>query len=711
MKHAGRNTAGFIDELNRLLDRISLIRKSGLSLEDEELQALVESLRTAADELQTTSAKLYEQNRTLEESLEAAEREGRRFRELFEFAPDGYIVTTPAGVIQEANQIAAHLLNASSRFLRGRPLLIFVDEHDQSRYLSLLEKLQTCTETQEWELCLRPAAEKPAFDAAVIAIPQREDGRAASLRWTVRDITERKRMETMLRTQRDRVQKHLDSADIIILVLSSDEGVEIINRQGCELLGCEQDEIVGKNWFDHFIPENIREDLRAAFRAFVGRRSASGRWSQENPILSKDGTERLVDWRNVALTDEDGRITGVLSSGRDVTARRRVEERLRREKEFSDHLINSSTDGIIAFDPEFRCTAWNPIMEDLSGVPAQQVLGQNIFGIFPFLQGEAQRQAFLDTLSGKYLKFKECPYMDPSTGRQLYIDSEFSPIRDLDGRIVGGLVLVRDVTERKLAEESLRESEARYRRLSENLEQVVQRKVSELQQAQSLAAIGQVVSVVAHEIRNPLQNINMGVDILKSMVEREAEPQVDKLEILSEVTYGVDQLNMIVNDLLEYSRPVKIKPVPWQFRDLLDRALTSLSKKLRNINVELSLEHGGRPLVGDPHKLKRVLLNIIDNAAGAMPKGGTVSIHSHIEQTEEGEYFFISIKDTGVGMDEETLKRLPEPFFTTKAQGTGLGLSICYKIIDAHSGKLRFHSRLGEGTTVEILLPISNLME
>jgi PAS domain S-box-containing protein len=708
MKHAGSNTVSFVDELEKLLDRISSIKACGVSLKDDELQALAEEFRAAAEELQATERGLSEQNRKLEESLEAAEREGRRFRELFDFAPDGYLVTTPPGIIQEANLNAARLLNATPRFLRGRPLLIFVDEHDQPRYLSLIDKLQTCTRMQEWELCLRPAAEKPPFDAAVIAIPQQEDGGVISLRWTIRDITERKRMETVLRTQRDRVQKHLDSADIIILVLGSDETVELINRHGCELLECEQDKIIGKNWFENFIPEHIREEMRAAFHAFIRKRFEGESWRKENPIRSRSGVERLIDWRNVALTDEDGRITGVLSSGQDITARKQAEERLRREKEFSDHLINSSTDGIIAFDLEFRCTAWNPVMEGISGVPARRVLGRNIFGMFPFLQGEAQRQTFLDTVSGKNLKFKECPYTAPATGRQMYIDSEFSPVRDLGGRIVGGLVLVRDVTERKLAEESLRESEARYRRLSENLEQVVQRKVSELQQAQSLAAVGQVVSVVAHEIRNPLQNIHMGIDILKHMIEREAELQPDKLEILYEVDYGVNQLNMIVNDLLEYSKPVKIAPAPCQFRDLLDRALSAVSEKLRNINVELKLEHDERPLVGDPHKLRRVLLNIIDNAAEAMPTGGTLSIHSHVEQTEEGEYFFISIKDTGMGMDEATLKRVYEPFFTTKVQGTGLGLSICHKIIEAHSGRLRLHSRLGEGTAVEILLPISN---
>ncbi len=261
--------------------------------------------------------------------------------------------------------------------------------------------------------------------------------------------------------------------------------------------------------------------------------------------------------------------------------------------------------------------------------------------------------------------------------------------------------------ERKRAEEALRESEARYRGLSERLEETVKKKVAELEQAEKLAAIGRMVSTVAHEVRNPLQNIQLGIDAMH----QEMRDNEDVAEILEGIDYGVNLLNGIITELLEYSRPVKLQYSSVSIRDLIEQALKTQAQRLDGINTRLELDRDDRSISIDAAKFSTVLVNLIVNAVEAMPGGGDLTIRSRFHGTnDEGGAgaLRLSVSDTGCGIGGEHLKRVGEPFFTTKTTGTGLGLPVCKKIIEAHGGSLTIRSKPNEGTTVEILLPPNN---
>ena len=241
--------------------------------------------------------------------------------------------------------------------------------------------------------------------------------------------------------------------------------------------------------------------------------------------------------------------------------------------------------------------------------------------------------------------------------------------------------------------------------LSRNLEESVRQKVKELQQAESLAAIGQMVSVVAHEIRNPLQNIQMGIGSIRKELEKDTETA----EILEEIDHGVHLLNDIIKELLEYSRPVNLEYTTWRIRDIIKQAVSPLDDKLRNTQVHLKFEHEDREIAVDAAKMVRVFVNLITNAAESMPQGGDLRILSRFFEHNGTNMLKLSISDTGCGIDEKDLERIQQPFVTTKSKGTGLGISICKKIIEAHNGKMHITSKINEGTTVEILLPASDL--
>jgi signal transduction histidine kinase/CheY-like chemotaxis protein len=252
--------------------------------------------------------------------------------------------------------------------------------------------------------------------------------------------------------------------------------------------------------------------------------------------------------------------------------------------------------------------------------------------------------------------------------------------------------------------EALLKSEARYKKLSESLEDTVREKVAELKQAESLAAIGRMVSIVAHEVRNPLQNIQMGVDSMRNEVGRDKEKSV----ILEEIEYGVELLNGIIAELLDYSRPVTLKCSPQSVQDLVGHALKGMAYKLDNIDVRLELEQDDKEISVDSFRIRAVLMNLISNSAEAMPDGGVLTIISDFRDDNGVAMLRLSITDTGCGISEYDLEQIHEPFFTTKAKGTGLGIPVCKKIVETHSGRLEITSNAEVGTTARIWLPVES---
>jgi PAS domain S-box-containing protein len=276
------------------------------------------------------------------------------------------------------------------------------------------------------------------------------------------------------------------------------------------------------------------------------------------------------------------------------------------------------------------------------------------------------------------------------------------PVSDKAGNPTGAIYVMSDITELKRMEEALRESKNHYRSLSESLDALVKRKVAELQQAETLAAVGRMVASVAHEVRNPLQRIRMGIDSIRP----ELQGNDTKQEILEEIDGGLTTLNQIIQELLDYSKPIQPHVRPRTVQNIVQQALKALTEEIRDVNVELELEDENRKVPVDGEMMNRVLVNVISNAVEAMPNGGTLRISSRFEYEGGRNLLKLNVADTGCGIKEEDLRLIFEPFFTTKRQGTGLGISISKKIIEAHKGGIRVESELNKGTTVEIKIPV-----
>jgi len=228
-----------------------------------------------------------------------------------------------------------------------------------------------------------------------------------------------------------------------------------------------------------------------------------------------------------------------------------------------------------------------------------------------------------------------------------------------------------------------------------------------LVEAQRLAAIGETTAMVGHDLRNPLQAIVSTIYLAKRKLESPPEPSgkpavkpglVDMLETIENES---QYMNKIVSDLQDYATPLKTEPKPVQMESLVKDTLLRM-RIPQNIKVSFKVSEALQTVTVDPAVMRRVFSNLIMNAIQAMPNGGELTID--LSRTEED--LLVSFRDTGVGIPEENLGKLFNPFFTTKSKGQGLGLPVCKKLVEACDGRITVESKPGEGSTFTVKLPL-----
>jgi PAS domain S-box-containing protein len=269
-----------------------------------------------------------------------------------------------------------------------------------------------------------------------------------------------------------------------------------------------------------------------------------------------------------------------------------------------------------------------------------------------------------------------------------------------DGKTVGIQVIGRDVTERKKMEEKLK-------RYSHHLEEMVEERTQQLRNAEEqlvkttrLATIGELAAMVAHDLRNPLASIRNASYFVKSECRYRKDPKCKTTcEMLNIIEQETVFANSIINSLLDFAARKPLRCRRQSISNLVESALRR-SDIAKSIRVERNLPEK-MAISGDGKQLKRAFLNLIENAAQAMPNGGRLAITA----TETEENVVIGFADTGTGIPDENMDRIFTPLFTTKAKGIGMGLSVCKRVTEEHGGTISVKSKVGQGTAFTITLP------
>ena len=294
-----------------------------------------------------------------------------------------------------------------------------------------------------------------------------EAGEVVQIIESFRDVTERQRAAEQFRLQRDRVQKYLDIAGVILIVLNADGTVALINKKGCEILGWDERQIVGRHWFDNFLPENIRETVKADFRKLVAGNIGPVEY-YEKPVIRKDGSQRLIAWHNTLLKDAAGGITGTLSSGEDVTSRRQAELALQKSEEQFRAIFENSLVGLYRTTPDGHLLMANPALVQMMGYSSFEELSRRDLEKEGY-EPRCPRSIFKKHIetAGKVVGLESAWLR--SDGTALYVRESAQAVRDEMGNILYYEGTVEDITDRRQADAELKRASVFLDSMSEAL--------------------------------------------------------------------------------------------------------------------------------------------------------------------------------------------------------------------------------------------------
>jgi two-component system NtrC family sensor kinase len=349
-----------------------------------------------------------------------------------------------------------------------------------------------------------------------------------------------------------------------------------------------------------------------------------------------------------------------------------------RLKDFNENIVESISVGVLAVDLEDRIESWNSQMEVMYAMPRSQVLGERLSEVFPSAFMEEFYRVRQNPGIHNLYKFR----LNTRAGDTRIANVAIAPLVTRKFNVIGRLIIVDDITERIDLE-------------------------SQLSQAEKLSSIGLLAAGVAHEVNTPLAVISSYAQMLTKQINGD-----DKLgPLLEKITRQTFRASEIVNNLLNFSRTSATEFSAIDLNKIIAETLTLLEHQLKTSHIKVETDlYQGLPLIhGNSGKLQQVFLNLFLNAKDAMAgKGGTLHI-----STANGDAVQVNISDSGAGIAPEHIRKIYDPFFTTKtapregqSRGTGLGLSVTYGIIQEHAGKIRVDSQPGQGTRFHLEFPM-----
>jgi PAS domain S-box-containing protein len=479
-------------------------------------------------------------------------------------------------------------------------------------------------------------------------------------------------------------------SDYAIYMLDPEGIVTTWNAGAQRFKGYTADEIIGQHFSRFYTEEDKRSGLPARALATAAQR---GHFEQESWRVRKDGTRM---WAHVVIDpirDGDGNLIGFAKITRDISERKATEDALRRSEERFRLLVQGVTDyAIYMLDPQGHVTNWNPGAQRFKGYTEEEIQGEHFSRFYTDEDRatELPRRALETAVRDG--RFEQEGWRVRKDGSRFWAHVVIDPIWDEGRNLLGFAKVTRDITEKREAQQALEKTRAA------------------LFQAQKMETVGQLTGGIAHDFNNLLAVVCGNLElVLKRM------PADAKLKKWLENAFEAAQRGAtLTRRMLAFARrqdlTIEAVNVPNLVRDMAELVQTSIGP---TVHIETRFPLRLAPAQADANQLELAILNLVVNARDAMPEGGTVTIAARQEAVRQtnglqaGEYICLSVADTGCGMDEETLARAIEPFFTTKGvgKGTGLGLSMIHGFAEQSGGRLVIKSRKGQGTTAEIWLP------
>ena len=642
----------------------------------QQLRRQQEALQAANEELAATEEELRVQNEEVVASRAELDRIRARYQDLFETAPDGYIVTAPEGTIQDANQAAAQLLGRPAQELRGNPFSALLPSGDREHYRQLLASLNAGTSLPKWEVEIRPI-EGPRFWADVTAAASRdEEGNITGLRWLIRDVTARRQAEEALRESEQRFRIMGEILPYGVWWCNAQGGAEYTSQSFLDLIEMTMDQMREFGWTGRLAPDEVEPMMKRWLQCV----NTGEDWNDEHHVLGPDGKYHAVLTRGRPVHGQDGKIVGWAGINLDIDARKRAEEALRESEQRFRSLFEQSPDAVFLTMPDTgqvhnanpaACTMFGMTVQELCGA-GRGIIDPEDSRLAPVLE-ERKRTG---RARGELTCVRKNGQRFPSEVTSVIVPGD--PPRSF--------VIVRDITAAKQAEEAMKQ-------FAEDL-------------ARSNQDLSQFAFVASHDLQEPLRMVGGFLNLLQSKYQGQLDDKAQ--EYIAYSVDGANRMSALIKDLLEYSRVSSkgMEPAPVD--------LTAIANYVTG-NLRAAIEESGAIITADPlptitadaGQMRQLFQNLIGNALKFRVEGRRPEVEISAKQ-EDGRWL-LRVKDNGIGIPPKQQDRLFVIFQRLHARekyaGTGIGLAICKKIVERHGGRIWVESAPGQGATFCFTLP------
>jgi PAS domain S-box-containing protein len=505
----------------------------------------------------------------------------------------------------------------------------------------------------------------------------------------IRDITKRRKAEKELKETKEFLESVIESTKDGILIVDAKGYILSANSAIEQMSGFAREDILGQHASSIIVDD---KETRRLILEKTAELFEKGSTTYEAKYRTGSGTPIDVECTASMIKNNQGEYVAGVAVLRDISERKRTQREIQEGKEFLERIIQGSKDGIIICDDKGCILSVNRAMAEMLNLEKNDIEGKHSAELHGDDAGEKKKvRDKIDELIEKGFTAYETHYLRKD-GTKIEVECYNSMIRN-NGECIGGIAIVRDITERNRMHQQMLQSE-------------------------KLRSLGELAGGVAHDFNNVLAAILGRVQLLKTQF-KPPDGREEKRESMRDLAKCLDIIErasldgaVIVKRIQEFSRKrLDDKDLtPVDINELLDNALEFTKVRWRNeaqskgIKIEVQKGYGSIPFtLGSASELREVFTNLINNALDAMPDGGRISIQT----SRVDDHVIVTMSDTGIGIPATIKERIFDPFFTTKgAHSTGLGMSISYNIIDRHKGSILLESEEGKGTVFTIRLPI-----
>ena len=660
---------------------------------NEELQSSNEELQSSNEELETSNEELQATNEELNETYHHIDALKHQYNTILESSLDAIIEIDLEEKHTFINSIALKMFGYKLEELIGK-VAHSVWHHTKADGTPLdrsecpiINVLKTGKPIRGEDVYWRK--DGSSFEVEYTSSPIIENSEVNGAVLFFHDISDKKALERAVKHEQFLIKHYFDSTEAIIVVLDNKGDIQLLNQKGAMILGIDVTTIIGENWFENFIEKSIQKEIQALFDSVI-KSKIDTITPYTNEIVTTKGEKCLVYWTSTPLIDESGKCVGVIATGIDITKENALKSRLQEEEQRYSLMFNNANIGIKLIDLDGKWLDANQRACEIIGYTKEELLTMRFQDVTHKEDINTELDYVKQLLQNKISFYEMQKRFIHKNGSDVWVNLSTALIKDEGNKPKYFVSVIQDVTTLKETTKKLHEKE-------------------EMMIAQSRqAAMGDMISMIAHQWRQPISIISMEANNLQA--DLELDNKIDK-ETLSHLAKSVSNqtqhLSKTIDDFRNFFKPNK-EMQKVSVSEIFDNLKSLIQKSLENNSISLEIDiPENYKIVTYKNELVQVLLNIILNSKDAIDEKHSSNGKIYIKIIKNGNTLSIEVCDNGIGISKELFDKIGEPYVSSKGKnGTGLGLYMSIVIITKHlQGSLTWKN-ISDGACFSIILPL-----